>query len=117
MDWDVAQFLSSPAYSLSLAPGQRAFKGLGGGNQQRFAQDLLTNPLLIMEYCYSGGGKSNAKVNTFKELFAHPQIEAMGIVKELEDPVLGKVACVVAPWKMDGVSKPSPVPYQEPTEF
>lgn len=61
------------------------------------------------------GGKSNAKVNTFRELFAHPQMEAMGIVKELEDPALGKVACVVAPWKMDGVSKPSPVPYQEPT--
>ena len=60
-------------------------------------------------------GAHGAQVNTFKELFAHPQMQALDMVRELDDSVLGKVTCVVAPWKMDGVPKPTPTPYRENT--
>ena len=59
-----------------------------------------------------GGGKSNAKVNTFRQLFAHPQMEAIDMVKEIDDQKLGKMAYVVAPWKIDGLPKPSPSSYK-----
>ena len=62
---------------------------------------------------YESMGPHGAQVNTFKELFAHPQMRALDMVRELDDPVLGKVTCVIAPWRMDGVAKASPFPYEE----
>ena len=58
-------------------------------------------------------GANGAPVNTFKDLFAHPQMAALDMVKEMDDPTLGKVTCVVAPWRMDGIPKARPIPYQE----
>ena len=76
-----------------------------GSFQNRSSDDLL-------ELLHSLGA-NGAQVNTFKELFAHPQMEALGMVREMDDPTLGKLTSVVAPWRMDGIPKPKPVPYRE----
>ena len=58
-------------------------------------------------------GSHGGQVNTFKELFAHPQMAALDMVREIEDPSIGKVMCVISPWMMDGVRKAKPLPYNE----
>jgi hypothetical protein len=58
-------------------------------------------------------GSSGAQVNTFSELFAHPQMAALDMVREIEDPALGKVTCVVARWQMDRMPKAKPLLYHE----
>ena len=62
---------------------------------------------------YESMGPHGAQINSFKELFADPQMEALGMVREMDDPALGKVTAVVAPWRMDGIPKASPSPYKE----
>ena len=58
-------------------------------------------------------GSFGAPVNTYQELFAHPQMQALDMVREMDDPTLGKVTCVIPPWQMDGVPKAKPLPYNE----
>jgi crotonobetainyl-CoA:carnitine CoA-transferase CaiB-like acyl-CoA transferase len=52
-------------------------------------------------------------VNNYEQLLAHPQMKAIGMVKEMSHPTLGKVKCLMSPWKLHGVSKATPEPYVE----
>ena len=58
-------------------------------------------------------GSHGGQVNTFSELFAHPQMAALDMVREIEAPGVGKVMCVISPWMMEGVPKAKPLPYNE----
>ena len=58
-------------------------------------------------------GSHGGQITTFRHLFAHPQMEAIDMIKEVDDQKLGKMAYVVAPWKIDGLPKPSPSPYRD----
>ena len=57
-------------------------------------------------------GSHGGQINTFRHLFAHPQMEAINMIKEIDDQKLGKMAYVVAPWKIEGLPKPSPSSYK-----
>jgi crotonobetainyl-CoA:carnitine CoA-transferase CaiB-like acyl-CoA transferase len=56
---------------------------------------------------------NSSLVNNYEQLLAHPQMEAIGMVKEMSHPTLGKVKCLIAPWKLHGVPKATPEPYVE----
>ena len=58
-------------------------------------------------------GSNSSLVNSYEQLFAHPQMDAIGMVREMNHPTLGKVKCLMSPWKLDGVPKATPEPYVE----
>ena len=58
-------------------------------------------------------GSNSSLVNNYEQLLAHPQMKAIGMVKEMSHPTLGKVKCLMSPWKLHGVSKATPEPYVE----
>ena len=41
-------------------------------------------------------------MNDYESLFAHPQIEAIDIVREMEHPTAGKYKTLLPPWRFDG---------------
>ena len=48
----------------------------------------------------------------YPPLSDHPQIKAMGLFQEVEDPKLGKVHYQRPPWTFYGVPKVEPKPYR-----
>ena len=54
---------------------------------------------------YESLGSHGAQINTFSELFGHPQMKALDMVREIDHPTFGKVNFVAAPWKMEGGAK------------
>jgi crotonobetainyl-CoA:carnitine CoA-transferase CaiB-like acyl-CoA transferase len=59
-------------------------------------------------------GGFGAPVNTYQELFRHPQMGALDMVREINGRSLGKVKCVVAPWNIGEIPKPKPLRYISP---
>ena len=58
-------------------------------------------------------GAIGSQINTYQQLLSHPQMKALAMVSEMEHHALGKIRCTIAPWRMDGVHKATPFPYQE----
>ena len=58
-------------------------------------------------------GSNSSLVNNYEQLLDHPQMEALGMIKEMSQPGLGKVKCLISPWKLDGVPKVPPEAYSE----
>lgn len=58
-------------------------------------------------------GSMAAPVNNYKQLFSHPQIEALGMVTVVEFPTLGKISFLRPPWRLYGIPRVSPKPYIE----
>ena len=92
-------------------------------NQARVAhrEDLVA--LIESEICcreidewvelLGSAGVAVAPVNTIDRVFTDPQVTASGVVKELDDPRLGRIRVVTTPLRFDGllpeVSGPVPV--------
>ncbi len=53
-------------------------------------------------------GSSCSIINNYQQLFAHPQTEALEIVKELNHPTRGKIKVIGTPWKLYGVEAVNP---------
>ena len=51
--------------------------------------------------------------NDYQQLVDHPQIQAIEIFRELDDPALGRVRFQRVPWGLDGVPEPEPNPFCE----
>lgn len=58
-------------------------------------------------------GSTAAQVNNYEQLYAHPQMKALDMVREVEHPKLGKLKFMIPPYKMHGVPTSAPVPYIE----
>lgn len=58
-------------------------------------------------------GSTSSLVNSYEQLLDHPQMKALGMIKEMSQPGLGKVKCLISPWKLDGVPTVPPEPYGE----
>ena len=58
-------------------------------------------------------GASGGQVNTLGEFFAHPQMEALDMIRDIEHPTAGPVRCMIAPWTFAGAGKTTPFPYRE----
>ena len=56
-------------------------------------------------------GGSSTVVNNYQQLFSHPQMEALGMVREADHPKLGKIKFLGPPWKLRGVATVEPRPY------
>ena len=95
-----------------------AIMGVSGGAQTTFdakpiwekvfstwkAEDLLA---VLNKF----GSDSNL-VNSYKDLFAHPQMDALGMVGQMNDPKLGRVKVLLPPWKLRGLPTVDPRPYK-----
>lgn len=108
-------FINHPLFQLPTGE----IMGFGGGGISSFeampiwektfkewkAEDLLS--------ILNSHGSNSSLVNDYKQLLAHPQMEAIGMVAEMDDPKLGKLKCLVSPWKLYGVPVVAPKPYIE----
>ena len=97
----------------------REIMGLGGEGDHAFqakpiweeafknwkAEDLL---VLLNKL-----GSNSSLVNNYRQLFAHPQMEALGMIRESGLSKLGMVKFLGPPWKLRGVSPVAPRPYSE----
>ncbi|MBI2165335.1 MAG: CoA transferase, partial [Chloroflexi bacterium] len=54
---------------------------------------------------------TSSLVNSYQELFSHPQTAALGMVKTAKSPGTGRVRFLGPPWKMDGLPSFTPEPY------
>ena len=51
----------------------------------------------------AGGGAT--PVNNYEEVFAHPQIGALNLVREMEHPELGRVKALGSPWEFSNIEE------------
>lgn len=51
--------------------------------------------------------------NDYQQFYDHPQIKTLELFLETDDPTLGPIRYQLAPWTLDGVPVPAPVPFQE----
>ncbi|MBI2164798.1 MAG: CoA transferase, partial [Chloroflexi bacterium] len=58
-------------------------------------------------------GSGSTKVNDYRNLFAHPQAMAMGMVREVRHPRYGAVKFLGPPWKFYGAPSVNPTPFVE----
>ena len=56
-------------------------------------------------------GGSSTFVNNYQQLFSHPQMEALDMVREADHAKLGEIKFLGPPWKLRGVATVEPQPY------
>jgi crotonobetainyl-CoA:carnitine CoA-transferase CaiB-like acyl-CoA transferase len=67
-------------------------------------QAVCTHPVDWWVEELGGAGVAVSPVNTIDRVFADPQVVASGIVRELDDPRLGRIRAVATPLRFDGRS-------------
>ena len=109
------EYLEHPLFQRS----PREIMGLGGDGDLAFvakpiweeafkklrAEDLMT---LLNRF-----DSNSSLVNNYRQLFAHPQLKALDMVREVKCPGLGEQKFLTPPWKLHGVPTVFPEPYVE----
>ena len=74
----------------------------------RFTAEQVSD--IFMKY-----GGNCVLANDYQQLYDHPQVQALALFAEMDDPTLGTVRHQRMPWTLDGVPIPSARPFREVT--